>query len=144
MERGFQDRDAVGQPHADQDQWRGSSCHLCPGQLLLLHVVPKRCSSPRESQRHVVAANVLPASIVCESKMLTENSKEWEVAVKDKHNCMVKSGAWKAAPHNKIRSEGHCIPMGHVEGEKSDVMCRARMNARGCKQVDGGTPQEGR
>jgi hypothetical protein len=61
----------------------------------------------------------------------------WDEAVFEEHERMVKISVWLAVPRTEVPTGGKIMSSTLAMKKKSNGRYRARLNARGCGQVDG-------
>ena len=69
--------------------------------------------------------------------MATKDNDKWMKAVDEEHQRMIKHGVWKAVEQDKIDAKAKVIDSTWAMKKKSNGTYRARLNARGFKQVEG-------
>jgi len=69
--------------------------------------------------------------------MNTQDRNKWIKAVEEEHERMIKNKVWKPVDRSTLPEEAKIIDSTWVMKKKSNGTYRARMNARGFKQVEG-------
>jgi Reverse transcriptase (RNA-dependent DNA polymerase) len=65
------------------------------------------------------------------------DKKQWEEAVKEEHDRMIKNKVWKDVPKASVPKEATILTSTWAMKKKASGVYRARLNARGYEQIDG-------
>eukprot|EP00957_Ditylum_brightwellii_P123174 9391202-Ditylum_brightwellii.AAC.1 len=69
--------------------------------------------------------------------MASKDKKKWEKAVDKEHDKFVKYSVWKPVPKSEVPKDAKVLTSTWTMKPKANGTKRARLNARGFKQVDG-------